>query len=104
MAFYLILLCENRRMRRAKPSIKIPYKRFEKSFERHEPTSPDDEDGGGIVLKDITVNPASVITSIRPDKPGEEQEPGGGDKKAENKLKSAELLINKNFRTRRTNK
>jgi hypothetical protein len=56
-------------MPRLKPNIKIPYKRYEKSFER--PAENAGEEETFIVHKDITANPSVATTNLRHERPGE---------------------------------
>ena len=90
-------------MRRSKPSIKIPYKRYERAFGQEDKTS-ESEDGAGIVLKDITANPPSVTTVLRPEKP--EEDTSEGEKSGESQAKWRETqagsrIINNNIKIRR---
>ncbi len=55
-------------MARVKPRIKIPYKRYEKSFDRSQETGGEEEDGF-IILKDITANPSVVTTNLKHERP-----------------------------------
>ena len=90
-------------MARTKPRIKIPYKRYEKAFDRTQDTG--GEEDGFIVLKDITANPSIVITNLKHERPM--PEPGdqndsdnaGPDPEPDQSIK--EVSLNKKIKIRR---
>jgi hypothetical protein len=91
-------------MARIKPRIKIPYKRYEKSFDRTPDTGGQDEDGF-VVLKDITANPSIVTTNLKHERPvpetGDENSSDNVGSDPEPDSGSKEISLNKKIKIRR---